>query len=270
MPTLLLAALLSPLCSPPPARPSWLPEVRLEAGQQRLGPTSTRDTSDARGGLQRARSVRWIRVALRWSGGARRRVASASCAAALALLPAQLAAQAPPSGDEPTLADVLGAVMAQHEVDRALERRARRSGWAPALVRVEARWDDGARADAETRVTQDFDEVLAPDGTDVRDTSGLWNDRGRMFRIQLGWDLRRVVYHGDEARLAAAARQAEDDLLERLEMATDAWVRWHAAEDALADGDPVVRQQAVWERTRSATELHVLTGGRVSPDGAAR
>ncbi len=268
MPLLLALSLALPTCADS-ERPSgnWLPQVLLSAVSSRATPASRRGRSSMRHGQLGLRSVHSLLVSLRWARRPRRSTADVAraCTLALALVPATAAAQSAERGAELSLTSVLDAVLDAHAPDETAVTRARRSGWAPALVRVEARWEQGRRADEETRITQDYDEELLPDATDVRDTSSLWDDNARTFRVQLAWDLRDVVYHADEPRLAANRRSELAHVVELLERATEAWLGWTEAERMLTASDPVERASAQWRMELHGATLRLLTDGRIDP-----
>lgn len=215
---------------------------------------------------------------LRWELGrtstsrastARLQAALASCATLVALAPSvAIADGGPPSRSATSLRAVLEAVIRSAPDLERLHGPARRSAWMPALVRAEVRWDDGSRENSELRISQDYDEAALLDSSDVRDTTSWLDDRGRVVRLQIGWDLRGAVFSRDALAIEAAARSAERDLLSRVERATAAWTALMSRCAVPPDASPERLASAALEWVVAEQTLSVLTGGWYAPGGA--
>lgn len=270
----LASVLATGVCLAPPRRApaaGWLPSVDVVFTSRSMRPAGASSAPTRRTGVDRGQRAWSVFGLLRWDGIAghtrgrslaRVQAALASCATMVLLAPSAATAATPSdSTSSEGLRAVLEAVRRAAPDPARLHGTARRSAWMPAIVRAEVRWDDGARENNELRISQDYDEGDSPDGSDIRDTTSWLDDRGRVFRIQVGWDLRGAVFPRETLAIASAVRASERELLGRLERAAEAWATMLARCAVPEAAPPEQHASATLEWVIAEQTLSVLTGG---------
>lgn len=174
---------------------------------------------------------------------------------ALALVAVDAAAQ--PTCPPPSAAAVVDAVIRNADLDDAdrYRRQVRAAALLPNSARVELRAADDDIYRLQSRLDQDFDELLDVDGSDLTDVRQSGVDHLREVRVIVSWRLSDLAWSPDHATAIRLAQSDARDRTDLTDLTLELYFEWLRARDESPEEFDAYRVLELHAR------LDALTGG---------